>query len=264
LTRTLHIAPGDSAGGSLRAAVRESELDADVLSWLDDLSCGPIASGDAAERAAWWAHYDDRPIEGTLNAFWDAVAKAEHRLVVWFSSHRASQLSFLLAWADRLRDRPYEYIDVAGRQVATRYRDGSSRLSRPLQSVGLMNRDALRSLFGSEQPAAAGFCAEAGDVWRRLKAENAPFRVVTDTGLVSAPVDIFDPWLLERADGEWCSIAHIVSETMGYNSDPYIQVGDVMLHARIVALVEEGKLVADGDPRQGRSCRVRLPGPSSP
>jgi hypothetical protein len=47
---------------------------------------------------------------------------------------------------------------------------------------------------------------------------------------------------------------------MGSNSEPYIQVGDVMLRMRIVALVQEGKLLADGDPWNLRSGRVRLPG----
>jgi hypothetical protein len=47
---------------------------------------------------------------------------------------------------------------------------------------------------------------------------------------------------------------------MGYNSEPYMQVGDMMLLVRVVALVSEGKLLADGDPWDMRSCRVRLPG----
>jgi hypothetical protein len=46
---------------------------------------------------------------------------------------------------------------------------------------------------------------------------------------------------------------------MGYNCEPYIQVGEVMLGTRVVALVGEGKLLADGDPWDMRSCRVRLP-----
>jgi hypothetical protein len=42
--------------------------------------------------------------------------------------------------------------------------------------------------------------------------------------------------------------------------EPYIQVGDLMLLTRVVALVEAGKLLADGDPSEMRSCRIRLPG----
>jgi hypothetical protein len=94
--------------------------------------------------------------------------------------------------------------------------------------------------------------------WRVLKQENAPFRIVTDAGLVSAPVDTFDPLWVERVTTEWRRAVSVVAETMGYNTEPYIQVADVMLLARVVALVNEGRLLADGDPWDMRTCRVRL------
>ena len=44
---------------------------------------------------------------------------------------------------------------------------------------------------------------------------------------------------------------------MAHNSDPYFQSGDLMLYTRVVALIEEGRLIADGEPRD-MSCRIRL------
>ena len=263
---TLHIAPSDSAGGSLRYALRDCGRDDDeVLSFRDDLSCGPIAAGDPAERARWWGqYYDDRDIEAVLRGFWERIAETKDRLVLWFGRHSASEYAFALACADRLANLPYEYIDVTGRQFPVVRRDDPTALSVAVQSVGIMNPNMLKSLLGSEQPASTGFKHECGRVWCRLCLENAPFRVVTATGLVSAPIDHFDSHILERATAEWRSVARIVGETMGYNCEPYMQVGDVMLRARLVALVAEGKLLADGDPWQMRSCRVRLPDQSSP
>lgn len=258
---TLHIAPSDSAGGSLRCALRDAGHDDDVLSWRDDLSCGPIASGDAAERAEWWSQfYTDRDIEPVLKSFWDRVAETDDRLVIWFGRHSASEHAFALAWVEKLGDRPYEYIDVTGRQFPQTRRDGSTVLGPPMQSVGTMNSEMLKSLLGSEQPVSTEFKEEASRTWRRLGSENAPFRIVTVAGLVSAPVDVFDRLLLERATPEWKKVARIVGEAMGYNFEPFIQVGDIMLLTRVVALVGEGKLLADGDPWDMRSCRVRLPG----
>src|SRR5579864_4819148 len=128
--RTLHIAPGDSAGGSLKRAIQNAGRDDDVLSWPDDLSCGPIASDNCSGRAKWWApFYGDRDIEGDLNRFWGRIATTGDRLVVWFGRHRASELAFFLAWTDRLGDRPYEYVDVTGRQFLVKRRDGSSAMS---------------------------------------------------------------------------------------------------------------------------------------
>lgn len=46
---------------------------------------------------------------------------------------------------------------------------------------------------------------------------------------------------------------------MGHNDYPYYQVGDLMLQWRVVELVAEGKLIAEGDPREMRTCRIHRP-----
>lgn len=258
--RTLHIAPGDSAGGSLRMALRDAGGDDEVLSCRDNLSCGPIASDESTERAEWWRQFHDDPdIETNLKAFWDRVLTTDDRLVVWFGRYSASELAFFHVWVDRLGDRPFGFIDVTSRQASFTGRDGTL-VTRTMESVGIMNPEMLRSLFGSEQPATLPLRKEAQQTWRRLKAENAPFRIATDAGLVSAPIDYFDPWLLRQATTEWRAVARIVGETMAYCDEPYMQVGDMMLRSRVAALVTDGKLLADGDPWDMRSCRVRLPG----
>jgi hypothetical protein len=205
--RTLHVAPGDSAGGSLGQAIRGAGRDEEVLRCRDDLSCGPIESDDRSVRAAWWARFYDVPeFEGDFKTFWNRVTTTDDR------------------------------------------------------AVSIVPTDRLRPLLGTERPITGQEREEACRHWRQLRVENAPFRVVTPTGLVSAPVDHFDPLLIERATPEWRKIARVVGDTMGYNFEPYMQVGDMMLLARVVALVDEGKLLADGDPWDMRSCHVRLPG----
>jgi len=77
--------------------------------------------------------------------------------------------------------------------------------------------------------------------------------------LVSAPLDHFDPLLMEQVTTEWRKVARVIGGMMGLNSEPYFQVGDMMLLARVIALIGEGKLLADGDPWDMHSCRVRLP-----
>jgi hypothetical protein len=244
--RTLHVAPGDSAGGSLLRAIRATGRDEEVLGCRDDLSCGPIESDDQSARAAWWARFYDVPeFEDDFEAFWNRVTTTDDRLVVWFGRHSAQELTFFLAMADRLGDRSYDIVDVTGARSP---------------AVSIVPTDRLTPLLATERPVTAQERGEARRQWRRLRAENAPFRVVTPAGLVSAPVGHFDPLLIERATPEWRKIARVVGDTMGYNSEPYMQVGDMMLLARVVALVGEGKLLADGDPWDMHSCRVRLPG----
>jgi Protein of unknown function/Domain of unknown function (DUF1835) len=244
--KTLHVAPGNSTGGSLLQAIRNVGRNEEVASCPDDLSCGPIESDDLSARAAWWARFYDVPeFEGDFRTFWNRVTTTDDRLVIWFGRHSASELAFFLALADRLADRSYDIIDVTGPRSP---------------AASIIPTDRLTVLLGTERPITSQERDEACRQWRRLRAENAPFRVVTPTGLVSAPVDHFDPLLIERATPEWRKVARVVGDTMGYNLEPYVQVGDMMLLARVVALVGEGKLLADGDPWDMHSCRVRLPG----
>jgi hypothetical protein len=263
--RTLHIAPGDSAGGSLRQAIQIAGRDDEVLAFCDDLSCGPIASHDPSARAAWWTQFYDWPeVEDAVRSFWAKVDEREDRLVIWFARHSARELAFSLAFADRLREHPYHVVDVTGRRLPYTRPDGSAALSQPAPAVSVVPSDALTTLLGGERPVTAQECAANRQAWERLKSENAPFRVVTPAGLVSAPIDHFDPLILELATPEWQKVARIVGGTLAYAREPYLQVGDLMLLTRVVALVEEGKLLADGDPWEMRSCHVRLPGQDAP
>jgi hypothetical protein len=254
----LHISPSDTASGALRVAARGAGRDDDVLAFLDDLSCGPIDPLDAAVREAWWRQFSDRDGEAIFRAFWDRVMATQDDLVVWFSRHSASEFAFFLAWTDCLGDRPYRVIDVTGRRLPSPGRDGAVRLQPPRPSVSILQPDALRSLFGQERSPSPEERASSAQDWRRLQSENAPFRIATGKALVSTSVDHFDPWLLKQATTEWQSAQRLVAETDVLNAQPYDQVGYIMLRARLVALVAEGRLEADGDPQE-ISTRIRLP-----
>lgn len=243
--KTLHVAPGDSAGGSLIRTLQSEGLDDDVISFRDDLSCGPIDTDDPQPRAAWWApYYADEDFEH-IGAFWDRLTTSKERLVLWFSRNSAREFACFLACVDRLGNRPYAIID------ATRPRPGY---------VSIMQPSLLASLAGSARIPNEGEKERFREHWRRLKRENAPFRIVSPQGLVSAPADYFDSFILRRVPPAGERIARIIMEVLGIDSDPYHQVGDIMLLARVVALIESGKLVADGDPWDMHSTRIRLPG----
>lgn len=242
--KTVHVTPGNSSGGSLAEALRQAHRAETVLRFPDDLSSGPIATLDHASRGAWWAPlFEPAEMATAFAQFWNELDASSDRLVVWFGRHRASELAFYLALADRLGDRPYEIVDVT---------DVSGFL-------GVANPDQLEKMFGSERPITAEERRDARLQWQRLRAENAPFRMVTPAGLVSAPIDHFDSLIVEQTSKEWQISARIIGATMGHNCEPYVQVDDRMLLARLVALIGEGKLLAEGDPWDMTTCRVRLP-----
>jgi hypothetical protein len=257
--KVLHVAPGDSAGGSLREALRLAGCQQEVLSFPDDLSCGPIAWGTSRERAAWWWHLHESRLEDDFEAFWLQVETTSKRLVVWFGRHSASELAFFLALADRLGERPYDIVDVTNLQGTFTRPDGTSGVAQPIGAVGIVPTDQLVLQLKTARPISPQEASDAGRLWQHLRTQNAPLRVVTPTGLASAPIDHFDSSILEQAAQEWRSAAYVIGSTMAHNCEPYMQVGDVMLLARLVALIEERKLLADGDPWDMRACRVRLP-----
>jgi hypothetical protein len=245
----LHIAPGHSAGGSLRQAIRAAGRQDEVLFFRDDLSCGPIDSDDLAPRLEWSArfHNDWETEAAPLRAFWERVTTSDDRLIVWFGRHSALELAFFLVWADRLGERPYDIVDVP---------PGPSRPA----VVSILPELALVRLLGTERQVTAHETAEARRQWRKLRAENAPFRVVAPQGLVSAPADHFDHLLIEQVTPEWKKIARVIGDVYGIGwPDSYLHVGDLMLLGRVMALIDEGKLAAEVVPWDMHACRVRLP-----
>lgn len=245
----------------MKQAVRRAGHDDEVVPFLDDLSCGPIDPRTPAARAQWWSSsYDSEEVAATDTRFWDRVTKTDDQLIVWFGRHSAQELAFFLTWVDRLGDRPYGVIDVTGKQWPYTRKDGTAAMSPPARAVGLIQPWDLQTLLGSERPLSSAEKEEAQARWQKLRRENAHFRVVTPAGLTSAPADYFDPLIIECTTNEWQRANRVVGEAMGRSWEPYLQVGNVMLHQRVIALVGEGKLLAEGDPRDMLGARVRLPG----
>jgi hypothetical protein len=240
--------------------LREAERDDDVLAFWDDLSCGPIDPDDLAVRTAWWTPFDGMREDVSKNQeFWDRVEASNDRLVVWFGRHVSMELAFFLSWTDRLGGRGFDVVDVTGRQFPFTRRDGSRAMTPPAQAVGVVVPDGLKSLLGDERPFTNQEKEEARQHWHQLKRENAPFRIVTAAGLVSAPADHFDSLILEQTTAAWRTVRRTIGHVMGLGLEDYIQVGDMMLLTRVLSLIGEGKLLVEGDQRDVWSCRVRLP-----
>ena len=126
----LHIAPGSSAGASLREAIRTSGRTDHVISFRDNLSSGPIDSDNSSARALWRASiHDENDVD--LDSFWRHITSTSDRLIVWFGRHSALEHAFFLALADRLGDRPYDIIDVTGLRMPITRPGGEPALSPP-------------------------------------------------------------------------------------------------------------------------------------
>ncbi|WP_142779155.1 DUF3658 domain-containing protein [Agrobacterium sp. T29] len=256
----LHVVPSLSASGSLKKALSAHSAEDRILSFRDDLSCGPIASLASADRVSWWQEYFDWPsATNEFDDFWEQVDAAEDKIVLWFGKYSAREFAFRLAWAAHMNGRPYHVIDVSSRRSLISGQDSADTITRPAKAASVMLAESMMQLVGSEQSVSAEEDARNQNEWARLRKENAFFRIVTPTGLTSAAADHFDILLLQQADTTWRKAAYVVGNALGASSERYYQVGDLMLIARLQTLMDQGKLEVDGDPFDIQTCCVRLP-----
>ncbi|MEV6769398.1 DUF3658 domain-containing protein [Nocardia sp. NPDC051030] len=236
----VHAMPTYPAGGTLTAVFMDRGVEpVPVALLMNDLSCGPLEPDDLGVRHNWLRQIVgdeviglDAPREDVVDGrFWWRVPADADDLIVWFSRADATDLAFVMAVSDRLGERPFRVIEVT---------DG-----RP---VSALSPEEMARLLGTERTITAVEHVEMRTRWQQLKRENAAFRVLTPDGstLASAPADQFDALLLANvgAEGSWAArvVAHAMAEA---------GTGDAVLFWRLAVLVEQGRLVADGDPRLG-------------
>ena len=267
---TLHIVFTPSGAGSLRDALDALGRDDRVVCPFDCYAFGPINPPDGARRAKWVA--DELDYAGWDNvvreteAFWrEALAEGE-RKVAWFSRRSAAEYSGFLEWLWRFGDRSCALIDVGEVVVTTPARGAAPAETRRALSMGLLTaRQIIASglIDRAEVPAAA---TRAGyrETWRRLRSEDAALRVLGPDGLVSAPIEHFDPLILSRATDRWRRPARIVGDILADElSAALLQTGDLVLASRVRALIEAGSLEQRGDPLDVQRNEVRLAGPGT-
>ena len=161
----------------------------------------------------------------------------DRRLVVWVGRRSASEFAFLHAFADRLQQRSFDLIDV------TDLRFGREPGHEPGRCVAFVSSDELSGLLGAERTVSSAEQETLAAQWRSLKAQNSLFRVTTDSGLVSVGDDYFDTALLSVLTAQPAAVNRVILYAM---SDKLadLQVGDVMLAARLADLVRRGLVEA--------------------
>jgi hypothetical protein len=264
---TLHVVFSDSAAGLLRRALRSAERTEQVLSFPDNLSFGPINPPDCQIRIEWMKQYlgcsshDWDWLRAATSEFWSSALSASERLTVWTSRRTTLEYSGFLEWVCRCDDRIYTVVDLTNAVTESRRPDGTLGQDQVV-SLALLNPDQVQILSFLDR--AAPLPAVARDdyrqMWDQLRAENAPLRIIRGARLQSAPITAFDELLLSSADERWLKTARVIGKAMAESwDDDGIQVDDLVLGARVQALVEAGHLDGRGDLSDWHHSEVRLP-----
>ena len=261
-TETVHVAYGVSRSDAIRDALRMQGCGERVVALPATLSHGPIDPPDPDVRQAWvrtvlrcapdddWREREEPWAEATI---------AGVHPVYWVCLTDAGEHASFLEFACRMAGRPFDIVDATGLDFVTR--DGV----RSPWSLGLMRPEDIvtSGLRERRRPYSEAEAHAASAAWARLRAENAPLRIVRDGRLVSAPLTHFDAALVAQGRPEWEIVAGLIGRALHHLSfevDPPGQgVGDVVLFGRVLALGAEGAFDVRGAGPGMRHHEVRLP-----
>ncbi|MFT4094130.1 MAG: DUF1835 domain-containing protein [Niabella sp.] len=99
------------------------------------------------------------------------------------------------------------------------------------------------------------------DEWNKLTQENAPVRILEGgKKVVSRDADFYDAEILKNITVYWQKAPRVLQNTLHRMK---IKTGDVFLMWRIKTLIEEGKIIAEGDvSKDWKSFDIKLAGAS--
>lgn len=263
----LHVVFTPSGAGSLRQALANAGRDDQVISSFDHLGFGPINPADLPLRSKWvenelgWTGWDD--ITPKTEAFWREALSPGRRKVAWMSRRSTMEYAGFLEWLWRTGDAPCEVVDLSEVEVSRSPEHGPTPPPTLAISLGIIPTDIIcqDKLWNLAEPLQAAARLRYRDLWQQLRSENAPLRVIEGGELVSAPISFFDTRLMSYVSNDWQKVAMVIGKTLAAEmDDEVLQVGDLVLAARIDALVESGRLEIQGKSAlEMHDSLVRLP-----
>ena len=264
MTQIAHVVFTASGAGCLVQALRKAGRHDHVIACFDDMSFGPINPADSSSRAEWveqeLGRADWNKAPNSEERVWDEARFPNNRKIAWLTRRSAMEYAGFLEWLWRRGDDPCEVVDLTDVTVSDRGEHGPPRLA---ISLGMLHHDIIASekLWDLAEPLQTSTRTSYRDLWRQLREENAPLRMIEGGTLRSAPITFFDSLLMSHATDDWQKVARIVGEGLAAEWDDGIfQTGDLVLAARVNALVESGRLECRGkNPLDMQFSEVRLP-----
>jgi hypothetical protein len=197
-------------------------------------------------------------VVGEATSFWPEALSISNRRVVWLSRRSAQEYAGFLEWLWRLGEQPIEVVVLTDVVVA----GNNNGPTKPRSiSLGMLPPHKILEnyLLGRTEKLTSVLHGRYRELWGRLKAENAPLRLLSEGELSSAPLSVFDGLLLSCAKPEWQKAARVIGHALWESSTTSLQTGDLVLCARGRALAGAGRLESRGDLFDIQKSELRLP-----
>jgi hypothetical protein len=242
----LHVTFGESAAGSLLMALETLDRRDELIYLGDDLSLGPIDPCESRVRAAWMVDAlgdeEDPELVSHCERFWNRIASQRGEIVAWISRRHAREYCGLLELV-ACAPTTVRVVDVADVEFAGRDGAPNPVTSMTFGFVGdaqIVSYGLLERAISVSSTARDAYLAQ----WRQLREENAALRIMTSTGLVSAPITYFDDTIISCATNDWQRCGRVVGDAVYTCSPgPFLQGGgDRFVFSRLLALMDEGRL----------------------
>lgn len=223
-------------------------------------SFGPINPPNIALRGSWveqeLGYADWAEIVGDTASFWREALSVGDRKVAWMSRRSAQEYAGFLEWTWLLGEEQVEIADLT--EVVVTGPNDSPHLATSLAMLP-PHRILENGLLDRTETLTSGLRDQCRELWGKLRTENAPLRILDAGTLVSAPLSFFDPLLLSCATPQWKKTARVVGEALAdFFTTSILQTGDLVLCARVRALVAAGRLEARGDLLDIQNSELRL------
>ncbi|MBZ9862133.1 DUF3658 domain-containing protein [Mesorhizobium sp. CA12] len=259
----VHVVFNMSAAGSLRQALADLGLRETVIGLPDDFSFGPIDPPAAYLRARWMEDvlgFERRPdLEQEANLFWSRATGRDIAPVAWVCRRNAMEFAGFLEFVSQVGDHPFRVVDITEVEFAPRPDRSESIPWRTLSFGHVLPDSMVKARLLERQTTLTGHELQAcRDLWKRLRAENGPFRVVSDLSLQSAPITYFDKAIATHVTDDWRKCSYVVANCLSSLWDDGTYCGDLVLWSRVRALADEGVFEMEGDGVRMRNSSVRL------
>ena len=247
----IHVTFGVYGERNLRVALKKAGRRERAVPLWDDFSLGPIDPPDPAARWEWakrelglFPH--SRRLFTKQNNAWDAALSSGTRKVAWVARRWAHEYCGFLEWLWRLGDQPCDVVDLHEVVVDRHHRDGTGERYSPSRLGSLFAEEIYdNALWDLARPLSPERRRYYHSVWRKLRTENAAFRVWENGELVSAPITHYDDVILGHAGPRLHKVAWVIRGPK--EPDPAYDACEYVFHGRLHKLVEAGLLEAYGD-----------------
>lgn len=248
MTQTiLHFVFTGSGGGCLVQALAKAGRGDQVIASFDDLSFGPINPSERSHRANWiesnlgrsdWNDDEERR--------WNDRLFPNGRKIAWLTRRSAREYAGFLEWLWRLEE-PCDVVDLTDVMISYGPEHGPPR-QRLALGLEMLHPDRIfeEKLWDLAEPLQATAREQHLNLWRQLRSENAPLRVIDNREFASAPMSFFDSTLISFVTENWQRVSRIVGQSLASGTDDSLPVNDLLLRARINALVESGSMEIRG------------------